>query len=278
MIPFLLAWGAIYTYNRVTDGFSVRQMTSSLPTCPQFQVELTEAKKNIIQKQLSQPFHYIGKGCQFYAFESEDGKYVLKFLKHKHLRPFTWLNSIPMPGRLRERSNAKIAHRRVRVENLFSSCKLAYEEMADETGLLFIHLNRVPALEMEICLIDKLGLKHRISLDQYEYVVQKKGVTVKEAFAAVQSEEQLRNLVAQLMQIVIARCEKGIADRDRSFVQNVAFYPKENRAFFIDTGQFYKCADVLDKEVRAQDLQKRIANLRYWMERYFPEHLHTLDN
>ena len=273
----LLIWGAAYSYNQITDGFSIRQMSSSLPPYPEFEVPLSKEKKAMLQACLSQPFRYIGKGCQFYAFESADGKYVLKFLKHKHLRPFTWLRAVPMPRKLREISDAKIERRQERVRNLFSSCKLAYEEMEEETGLLYIHLNRTPALENKVVIVDKFGLKHHIEVDQHEYVIQKRAIPVKEAFAHVQSEEELRKLIEQLIAVVAARCEKGIADRDRSFVQNVAFCVHEPRALFIDTGQFYRNDEVRGDEGRKRDLKKRLGNLRYWTERHFPDYLPIVD-
>lgn len=264
--------GGYLLYNRFSDGFNIHQMTSSLPPCPQFEVSLTDEQKKELQSFLSQPFKYIGKGCQFYAFESADGKVVLKFLKHKHLRPFTWLKSIPMPRKMREMSNAKIERRRLRVENLFSSCKLAYDEMLKETGLLYVHLNRVPALEKEVVLIDKLGLKHPIQIDDFEYVIQKKAVSVKEVFSQILSEKELRKRIEQLIVLVTSRWEKGIADRDRSFVQNVAFC--EEGAIFIDTGQFYK-----DPHFSLEaDMRKRLANLRGWAERHFPDYIPIIDS
>ncbi len=261
----------------MTDGFSIRQMTSSLPVYPQFAVPLTETKKQILQHDLAQPFHYLGKGCQFYAFESEDGKYVLKFLKHKHLRPRTWLRSLPLPKGLQKKCAASISRRQKRVLDLFSSCKLAYEQMADETGLLFIHLARIPQLGMTVEIFDKLGCKHEIALDEYEYVIQKRALSVQEVFAAIQSEKELKERIEQLIAVVVARCEKGIADRDRSFVQNVAFCVDEPKALFIDTGQFYEDPDVLTAEGQRADLQKRLGNLRFWTERHFPHCLPVVD-
>lgn len=264
--------GGYHLYNRFSDGFNIHQMTSSLPPCPQFEVSLSKEQKRELQDFISQPFKYIGKGCQFYAFESADGKVVLKFLKHKHLRPFTWLKSIPMPLKLREICDEKIARRKARVKNLFSSCKLAYEEMPEETGLLFVHLNRVPALEKEVVLIDKLGLKHRVLIDDYEYVLQKRATSVKDVFSQILSEKELRMRIEQLIVLVTQRWEKGIADRDRSFVQNVAFC--EKGAIFVDTGQFYK-----DPGFSLEtDMRKRLSNLRGWAERHFPDYLPVIDS
>ena len=265
-----LAWVGIYAYNRVTDGFSVRQMTSSLPACPHYEVALSPEKKACLQAMLDQSFRYIGKGCQFYVFASADDKFVIKFLKHKHLRPFSWLNALPMTAKLRTLSDAKIERRKQRVERLFASCKLAYEKMPEETGLMFIHLNRTPALEKQIVLVDKLGCKHAVDIDDYEYVIQKKAIPVRDVFAHLE-EGEILGKVQLLVDLVLGRCQKGICDRDRSFVQNVAFSAEEDKALFIDIGQFYEDPAILQDEEQAKDLTKRLGNLRFWTEKHFPQ-------
>ncbi len=271
--------GAVYFYNELTDGFSVRQMSSTLPYNVLFEVgPLPVQEKTKLTTILDQPFHYIGKGCQFYAFESEDGQYVIKFLKQKHLKLWTELNQIPMPKSLRDKADAKIVRRKNRVANLFSSCKLAYEEMAEESGLLFIHLNRTAVFNHRVTLIDNLGLKHHVPVDKYEFVIQKKAVRAADALAQIAKCDDMQALeqrVTQLVELVKMRCEKGIRDRDRSFVQNVAFMP--DHALFIDIGQFYKDPTILLEEEQQKEVAHRLANLRYWVEERHPEMLESLD-
>ncbi len=266
-----LIWGVTYSYIQVTDGFSLRQMTSSLPPCPQYEVALNGEKLASLEEILAQPFSYLGKGCQFYAFESKDGKYVIKFLKHKHLRPYTWLERLPLPANLRARSQAKIERRQERVEKLFSSCKLAYEEMQEETGLVYIHLHRTPATGKRVTLTDRIGRLYQIDIDHYEFVVQKRALSVEEVFEKIQSQEELASRVEQLMDVIKRRAAKGIADRDRSFVQNVGFTLDGSQAVFVDTGQFFHSDEVLRAEGLAKDLEKRLHNLRHWTERHFPK-------
>jgi len=194
----------------------------------------------------------------------------------KHLRPYTWLNSLPLPKKLRNLSDAKIARRQSRVENLFSSCKLVYEEMPEETGLVYIHLHRKPALEKNITLIDKVGFKHRVDVDNYEFVIQERAVPVKTLFSEL-DHTQVRERVQQLVELVLKRCEKGICDRDRSFVQNVAFCVGEERALFIDIGQFYKDPSILREDEQKKELQKRLGNLKAWTEQHFPEYVSIID-
>ena len=274
----LAGWGVVYTYNQVTDGFNIRQITSSLPVESHIENEpLSLERKEELQKILDQPFSYIGKGCQFYVFQSEDGKYVIKLLKHKHLRPFTWLAKIPMPKKLRTITQDKMERRKKRVENLFSSCKLAFDEMQEETGVVFIHLNRSVALEKKITLINKVGVHSNIEIDNYEFVLQKRAILVKEIFQELQKEGETREKVNQLVDLVLARCKKGICDRDRSFVQNVAFCVDGTRAVFVDIGQFYKDPSILEEEKQREDLRKRRGNLRHWTKRHFPELINYID-
>jgi hypothetical protein len=275
LISIFFIWLGIYVFNQTTDGFSIRQMTSSLPPYPQYQVNLSESLKERIQVLLHQNFHYIGKGCQFYVFESEDGQYVIKFLKHKHLRPFTWLKEIPMPKRWQQAAAEKIARRQERVERLFTSCKLAFERMSEETGLLYIHLNREPVLEKVVTLIDKIGCRHRIDIDNYEFVIQQKALTVKEVFSQ-ESKEEVEKRIKQLAALVVARCEKGIGDRDRSFVQNVAFSTDKKNALFVDIGQFYEDVSLKNQDLLQKEVMRRLGNLRYWMQKKIPELVHCM--
>ena len=269
LVTFFI-WIGINTYDRLTDGFSIHQMSSSLPSCPQFDLPLTLEKKEELKALLDQKFYYVGKGAQFYVFGSEDGEYVIKFLKHKHLRPFTWLNGIPMPEKLRAVCDAKIMRRKERVERLFSSCKLAYEKMPEETGLFFIHLNRIPTLETSITLVDKIGFKHSINVDDYEYFLQKKGISIKEVFANSDAND-ISKRVQQLVDLVLARCNKGICDQDHAFVQNVVFTLDGEKAIFVDIGQFYEDPSMLKNEEQNRDLSSRLNSLSLWMEQNFPQ-------
>lgn len=269
-IVFSIAWLGILAFNRITDGFSIHQMTSSLPIIPQFDISPpSSAEKAHLQDIVSQPYRYLGKGCQFYVFESADGKYVIKFLKHKHLRPFIWLRKLPLRGGLKNSAELKIAKRQARVETLFSSCKLAYDALAQETGLLFIHLNRVPCLEKTITLIDKLGFKHSIQVDKHEFILQKKGIPLEQVFAKAHSTEEVREKIGQLVELIQKRCEKGVGDRDPAFAQNVAFCPEENQPIFIDIGQLYLHSMSVEEE--QAEVSQRLKSLHIWMNRHFPE-------
>ena len=263
----LVCFGIIYGYNRLTDGYSLSQMRSKIPSNPNFSPpDLSLDEEDQVRNMLDQPFRYLGKGCQFYAFGSEDGKYVLKFLKQKHLRQLTPFH------------HASNERRQDRVEKLFSSVQLAYQKMPLESGLLYIHLNRTPAIGSKVTLIDKVGIKRSVLVDDYEFVLQERARTVKEVFDEITSDEEAQVRIDQLVALVHARCAKGIRDRDRSFVQNVAFARDEDRALFVDVGQLYEDETILDREEQEIDLKRRMGNLNHFLEKNSLPFNHLLTN
>lgn len=271
LLTILLIGLCLYCWDQCNDGFSIYQITSSIPPSSEFEVELSMKKKETLQQVMNQSFRYIGKGCQSYVFESEDEKFVIKFFKHKHLRLYPTIGRLPMPAFLRKTMDAKRERRQQRISTLFTSCKIAYEELSEESGLVFVHLHRKPVLEMETRLIDKMGFKHWIWLDDHEFVIQKKGTLLSQVFRQEsENKELIRERIQQLFHLILARCEKGIADLDPAFVQNVAYCLEENRAIFLDVGQFYKNLDIQNLENQKGDVERRLNEVCEWCRTHFP--------
>ena len=75
-------------YYAVTDGFTIENITSSLPFDESLETRpLNEEEKTLVDLILDQKFTYLGKGCQSYVFLSEDQQYVLKFFKYQRYKP-----------------------------------------------------------------------------------------------------------------------------------------------------------------------------------------------
>lgn len=107
----------------------------------------------------AQPYDFLGKGAQFYAFSSRDGLYVLKLFKTHH-------------GFFAGQKSKE--ERRAR---LFRSAGLAQDKLAKQTGLLQLHLHRTNGICPEVLIYDKLHIAHRLYLDEVAFVLQKKGET-----------------------------------------------------------------------------------------------------
>ena len=76
LLIFLMCFGAAERIcYRLTDGFWMSKVTSSLKPDPRWDVEpLEPAAERAVEKILDQPFHYFGSGGECYVFLSQDGR------------------------------------------------------------------------------------------------------------------------------------------------------------------------------------------------------------
>jgi hypothetical protein len=118
---------------------------------------------------LNQKFYYLNKGQQFFVFESEDKKYVIKFLKSfkkdRFLYKFFKIFS--------KKNLEKEDFQNYKLTNFLKNVSLVFENLKDKCALTYIHLSKTN-LNKSIVLYDKCFLKHNINLDDSYFVLQKK--------------------------------------------------------------------------------------------------------
>jgi hypothetical protein len=226
LFPLLLMGGGLFFCCRPT-GFSIDKIASKLSYNPAWEIEpITERQQELlVQKIFPQTFYYLASGNQCYAFVSEDGQYVLKFFKMQHLFPGGWLHHFPFS--LLERLGFKNAPRQAFfLERIFANYKEAYEALREETGLIYIHLNKSREFKSKVGLIDSKGRKSVVDLDSVEFIVQKRTMKIFDYFEALLKEskwEDLRASIRSFLQLIALKCEKGFVDQDLSFRNNFGF-------------------------------------------------------
>ena len=142
-----------------TDGFTILRIQSKLSPSQ----ELPTTPPDVF----SQDFTYLGSGGQVYAFVSSDDQYVLKFFKHHHhFLPF-WRSVLPGSSEREQKREKK------RVRD-FTSYRLCKDLLPQETGLLFVHLDRTEHLKTEVRILDKLQIAHLVDLDTTAFILQKR--------------------------------------------------------------------------------------------------------
>jgi len=267
-----IAYSGFYLWKTRNDGFTIEKITTTFPNKPEWKIATTSTKVQEVNKITKQPFIYLGHGFQFYAFESDDGKYVLKFLRHQRLKPsvfYDWLPNLPLISMLKERKNES---RSERVRFLFESLKLAYEDVPEETGLICVHLNKTKNLFGNVQIIDMMEDAHLVALDSTEFVLQHKATLVKPTIWNLMQAGQLKEAKERIDQIfaLLSSCaKKGILDTDRALIRknNIGFLA--NRAIYIDAGKLIRRDTIKTKERFAYDL-KRLQPLYRWLIRHFP--------
>jgi hypothetical protein len=226
LFPLLLMGGGLFFCCRPT-GFSVDKIASRLSYNPRWEIEaITEKQRELlVQNIFPQTYYYLASGNQCYAFVSEDRQYVLKFFKMQSLFPRGWLDSFPLSllqslGIRDEPSNQLFS------ERIFANYKDAYETFREETGLIYIHLNKTREFKSKVTLVDSKGKKSVVDLDSMEFIVQKRATKIFDHFKALLDENKLDDLRASIhsfLQLIALKCEKGFVDQDLIIRTNFGF-------------------------------------------------------
>lgn len=272
-ILLLLAYGAGRLYYRVTAGFTIGNITYELPYDSRWDIHALNADESKqLDAILSQNFKYLGKGCQSYVFASEDGQYVMKFFKYQRFRPQEWLQYFTFIPGMKEYTKAKIEKKRRKLEGVFTSWKIAFEDLQPETGVVYVHLNKSNDLNKTVVIYDKVGWKHVLNIDDYEFMIQKKArmlcPTLQEMMANGQMNEA-KGLLDHLLRLVLSEYGRGLADNDHALMQNTGVV--DGRPIHVDAGQFIKNSKVKESKVSNQELFNKTWKFRKWLQKNFPE-------
>ncbi len=257
LVLFGAAYWGLYTAN---DNFTVSNITLNkwpiFQKAPQNTVE--DLKK--AQKILEQPFIYLGKGRQSFVFESKDQKYILKFIKCQRINLTTFYETMPLFSSVDKKRKANIYERQDRLNRLFTSMSLAQDPLADQTGVLLLHILPISEVKKTVILKDKLGFKHSVDIDTVPFVLQQKADKVMPLIKKCLKDKNITELnrrLDQLIDMFVQRAHKGIIDPDSRLLLNNNIGFLDDRAIYIDIGTF----KVSKKSASAEYLKKDFLKL-----------------
>jgi hypothetical protein len=271
-----------------TRGFYLQKIQADdLPFLTRWETApLNSEEEAHIQGLLSQPYRLIGAGSECFAFESEDGTAVIKFFKLDFTRP-VYLNRgllsedhSALAGTLSNHPLAQSTHpifkrlagiREFRIQRTFSSIKLAYDELKEETGLLYLHLNPTNHLRRSLTIYDSCGIRHQIDLDTAKFFLQKRATPLEGHFAALKRQNDpaaAKESIDSLIDLFLTRCKKGFSDRD---IRNRNLGYIGTQAIEIDSGSFHKNPRMQEPWVYKQELFYATLELKSWLKKHYPE-------
>lgn len=260
--------------HRQTDGFSLYKIRSNLSFHPEWEVApLSIDQQEHLESILNQPYSYLAKGAQSYVFTSADEKYVIKFFRIYHLRPPFWLTAVDWPPPLQFYRQTKIEQKRQELEKDFNSYKIAYEQFKEETGLVYLHLNKTEGLHPKLKLYDKIGVIHELDLDQMEFLVQKRATLSYPSIAHIAETEGLeagKNVLTAFVDLIASRIRKGIKDKDPDLNTNFGFLG--HTPIQIDVGRFRIEPDAppLSEKMIRDEVIRITDNLNQWLRVRYP--------
>ena len=276
----LLLYTGGYCYFFVNDGFTLSGISSEYSYDPRYDTrKLALNEELLLGDILNQEYTYLGHGAQFYAFLSASGEHVIKFFRYKCLRHKPWLDYfdfIPIVDRYRL---SKIKERRKKRELVFASCQIAFDHLQEESGLVCVHLNKTRNRYPSITLTDKIGRKHRIELDEMEFLVQKKAQLLGphiEQLMALGNIDGAKKIISDLIAMMSSECNKGLADDDVTILKNTGVV--DGKPIHIDIGLFKHNEEFKQPETRGQKLLSNTRKFNQWLKKQYPvlsEHLET---
>ncbi len=265
LITSLLGMGKLW--HLAKDGF---QLSRAL--FPPLQKEmwprepLSLAEEKTISSLLAQPYVYLGRGHQCYAFASRDGRYVLKLLRHDRYHPTLLRRSLTIPFCTpRNEIHTDLSHRFV---SLMNSFQIAWQDLPKETALLYLHIGAQPNTSLPpLSLIDPLGRHYTLDSRHVDFILQeKKELLLPRLQQALHSanKNEAQRLIDLWVQFVVFRAEKGICNKDPSFVRN--FGIDAEKIVQIDIGSFYRRKEPMTREARLASIHQTLDPVREWLQ------------
>lgn len=283
-----------------THGFCLQRiLADDLPFQAKWEtLPLSIEEQGEVDDLLSQPYRMIGAGSECFAFASADGKAVIKFFKLDHTRPIYFhrgvfledhskltgtlsnhpLVRLSLPAPFDQSLKRFLGIREFRIERTFSSIHLAYENLKEETGLIYLHLNPTDHLQKTLTLYDACGIAHSVDLDTCKFFLQKRAVPLEQHFASLQkkrADDEAALSIDSLIQMLSRRCKKGFADRD---IVNRNFGYIGTQAIEIDSGSFRKNPQMRQPWIYKQELFYATLELKSWLKKNYPEMVSYLEN
>ncbi|MDB6081891.1 MAG: hypothetical protein JWO53_1163 [Chlamydiia bacterium] len=253
--------------------FAPSHIISEFNHNPDWDVKTPDELYAFVNVITQQPFHWLSKGYQAYAFESQDGEYVIKFFQQQRLRdrpfvkhPFSFCFSRSFHQKTESMKNNR--------EEIFSSSKLVFEEIPNEAGFLFVHLNKTNNLLRGIRICDAAGQSFKVLPDEVSFIIQKKAQYVLPTLTTLMNQgkvEEAKVRIDQIFALLLTLAKKGIVDTDHALIRNNNIGFVKDRAIYIDTGHISKHTDLDVCKQMDYEFRKRLQPLHDWLSIKFPE-------
>jgi hypothetical protein len=166
----------------------------------------------------------------------------------------------------------KIKVKKKKLDGVFRSWKIAYEELPEQTGVVFVHINKTHDLNHIISIRDKMGFVHHLQADEMEFLIQRSAKMLCSTLKGLIKNEGLteaKQLIDQLIEMLLVEYRHGYADNDHALMQNTGVI--DSKPIHIDVGQLIKNDLVKDPQVYLQELFNKTYKFRKWLNDQCPK-------
>ena len=280
LVIYSALYGGIRLWFHFSDGFRIAHISSNFKPDSRWKTRKLSIDEELeVDAALSQSYSYMGKGCQSYVFESEDGNYVLKFMKYQRFRPQFQNYLFAFFREYKDYLRLKIDHKNKKRDRLFTSMTTAFDHLPKETALIYVHLNKSDHLNKKVLIRDKMGIEHYLDMDQMEFTIQKKGEMLCPVIDRMMAEgriEETKEMLSGLFQMILGEYQRGLPDKDNALIQNTGVIG--GKAFQLDVGGFVADPLVSNPDVYHQEIFNKYYKFRLWLASNHPSLLEHVNN
>lgn len=249
-----------------TKGFTlgkIQNNTYELST-PAISLE----KKSELEELLKQKYSYFSRGLQSFCFLSEDGKTVLKLFNNRYQTKIAFWKYVSCLPFFHKTASDKITYLKSKLKMTFDSYQIASELFPQETALIYFQAHPSLQINAAITLVDNLGIKHTVDLNQCAFILQKKAVpfySYLEQLIHDQDWVQCRQIIYKLFDLSLLRLKQGISNRDPLIRTNFGVIAGE--PIYIDVGPFVRNDSSLNHTQAQKELASMFLGLKHWLEK-----------
>lgn len=258
-----LVFLAIVIFDFVDGQFRIKNISDQTLSRENI-TSLSMEERLFVHQILDQPFSYLDRGRQSYVFESQDGRYVLKFFDLRRYKPgWSTLFSRSSQSRM-ERKRAR----------LLKGYQFAFEQDRENAVIIFQQLAYNPDMDQQVDVIDRYGFRHSIDLSLVPFIIQKKGKPTRQVISEYLDKgdvENVKKLLRLLLNMYHEEYGRGVYDRDHNFMYNTGFI--EEQPIRLDVGRLRAEESYKDPEVAKKDLEKIVDDRAGgWLQRHYPRY------
>jgi hypothetical protein len=252
-------------YQLFTHGFRIDKVFVNLDDFYHWNVVTTAEDEAKALKIFDQKFYYLDKGCQAYVFQSEDKKYVLKLMRyHRYKLPF-WMEFITFTRKGEAYYKNRCDHRQKAFYNTMRSYLIANNHLKEDTGSIYLHLNKTNHLLKKVEIVDKARKSFYLDLDGSGFLLQGKVRTlpsVMKEFVKNKDEEMVKKTILSFLNMVDRMMRQKIVNKDYNCVKNSGYFDK--RVIGMDLGSYFWDENLENPNTYEDEMNKFLKYFNRW--------------
>ncbi|NGX33691.1 MAG: hypothetical protein K1060chlam1_00031 [Candidatus Anoxychlamydiales bacterium] len=274
-LPFFSLVFFIWLALNRTDGFKTNLITKFEKIDDTYKIDVD---KNLLETKdiLSQDFHYLTRGRECFIFESADKKYVLKFFDSSRYYTKYFFPKVALPKLLDNYRKKHYNRRSKKLAFNLSSSKLAFDNLKEDSALIYVNLNISKNFDDKIKVKNKYGKIFDLDLNNIFFILQKKCDIFYQVYEKTTDEKYKLYLIESFLEMAHNRTKKLIIDDDIGKKRrNWGLF--NNKAVTIDIGRWYFDEKLQTLFGYKKEMIKATKILRKYLEDNEPEKISFLN-